>query len=100
MVELKKRGRKVGTVKIPRTDLSIKVIRLDPEKPFGVQLKFYRELLNISLTEMGKRIGFHPSNVYHLENNDGGYASKTNTLTEASFKYIKALGVSKIEITM
>ena len=93
----KKKGR---LAKMPRTDISIKLIRLDPYKPFGKQLKYYRELLNISLTEMGNRIGFQASNIYHLENNDAGYASKTNALTETALRYIKALGISKIEITL
>lgn len=97
---IKKRGRKVGQLKLPRTDISLKVIKLDANKPFGMQLKAYREVLNISLTEMGKRINFHSSNIYHLENNDGGYKSVTNTLTETAIKYVKALGVSKIEIIL
>ena len=48
----------------------------------------------------GNRIGFQASNIYHLENNDAGYASKTNALTETALRYIKALGISKIEITL
>jgi|GEM_PF-5078994 len=100
ITEPKKRGRKVGQIKQPRTDISLKAIKLDANKPFGVQLKAYREVLNISLTEMGKRINFHSSNVYHLENNDGRYKSISNTLTETALKYAKALGVSKIEIIL
>lgn len=99
-IELKRRGRRVGQNKLPRTDISIKAIKLDANKPFGIQLKVYREFLNISLTEMGKRINFHSSNIYHFENNTGGLKSVTNTLTQTALKYTKALGVNKIEIIL
>jgi hypothetical protein len=100
LIEVKKRGRKKGQTKVARTDISLKTIKLDVSKPFAFQLRDFRNILGLSLTEIGKRTGFHASNIYHFELNDGPYKSKTNSLTATALKYAKALGATKIEIIL
>jgi hypothetical protein len=99
-IAVKKRGRKAGQKKIARTDISLKTIRMDINKPFAFQLRYFRNTLGLSLTEIGERTGFHASNIYHFEMNEGPYKSVTNSLTSTALKYAKALGATKIEIML
>jgi hypothetical protein len=81
----------------------LKTLRLDANKDFANQLGYYRKMMNISLIEMSRRCGFHSSNIHHFENKGkpgAPYTSDKNALTETALKYAKALGATKIEITL
>jgi len=84
----------------------IELIKLDANRPFPEQLKEIRIANDVTLRTMATLLKRTDANVYHYEtqNTENGpsnpFRSIKKNLTEIGLKYAKALGATKIEITL
>lgn len=77
------------------------VVTLDGNKPYGPQVKSVRLHMGYTVRSMCELAGFtDESNLRHWENGTGPYKTRGGTGTETLQKYLRALGVGSITITI
>lgn len=83
--------------KYKRTDIKLKSITIDLNRPIPDQLKMVRKFLNITVKELAGIIGCHPTNINYYENPKNYH---TDGSTKFLFKYVQALGIKEIRFNL
>ena len=71
-------------------------VRFNTNESFGIQFKNLRKSHELTQKELGEMMGCHLTSIGHFELGKNSSVNKLNTL----FKYVKALGVGKIEMKL
>jgi len=85
-------------MKRQRKDVKLKSVTINADKHTGQQMKLFRDVLNISIEDLAKRVRCNRTNITHFESELN--RTKQNGGIAFLASYAKALGIKEIKITL